>query len=221
MPESVLAWMASRAGMVVANDVTGAVLCGGLSRRMGTNKALLEIHPGMRQLDYAIALLRSVCGEVVACIGPEGRNDLVLPAGVTAIRDIDAVDGPMAGIMAALIAVRGRGVLALAGDMPYVDEPLLEELIGGRDTGKLATALIAGDGKPEPMCTVYEAASLERLNELASAHRHSLRDFLSDSAVALVQASQPWRLASVNDRIELEAARRQLRGPGNANEGKP
>ena len=47
----------------------GVVLCGGMSSRMGTNKALLEMRPGVRQLDYAISLLAGACGRVAACTG--------------------------------------------------------------------------------------------------------------------------------------------------------
>jgi len=195
--------------------VTGALLAGGASRRMGTDKALLEMRPGVRQLDYTLALLRSVCDEVVACVGAGERDNMRLPDGVTAIRDTEDVEGPMAGIMAALEAAGGRAVLAVACDMPYLEEELLKELVAGRDAGKLATAFVAADGKPEPMCAIYEGASLGPLTQLARDHRSSLRAFLDDYSVALIRPDQPGRLASVNDPNELESARRQLCGPDN------
>lgn len=188
--------------------LSGALLCGGLSSRMGTNKAMVEMRPGIRQLDYGLGLLASVCPRVLACTGPSGRWSLDLPSSVARISDTDEASGPMAGIIAALVAAGGEGVLALACDMPWVDETILECLLAARNDAKHATTFIATDGKPEPMCAIYEASALEPLKQCARHSRGGLRDFMRRVPIEIVPMHNPGRLASVNNLYELKDAHR-------------
>jgi molybdopterin-guanine dinucleotide biosynthesis protein A len=190
--------------------ILGAVLCGGFSRRMGTNKALLEMRPGVRQLDYVVDLLRRVCGEVVVSVGPRDRHPVLPLSGVRPIYDVDDAQGPMAGIIAALVDARGRAVLAVACDMPWLEAPMLERLIGGRNSAKMATAFVAADGKPEPMCAIYEPGCAVALEQLARQGRAGLRRFMDGAEVELLELDNPELLASVNDSSQLHEARSRL-----------
>ena len=197
----------------MTTTILGIVLCGGLSRRMGTNKALLEMRPGVRQLDYAVDLLRRVCDDVAVSVGPRKRHEVLLPPGVRRIYDVNDVRGPMAGVIAGLSDARGEAVLAVACDMPWLDATLLGSLIAGRNSAKMATAFIAADGRPEPMCAIYEAGSVVPLTQLARVGRASLREFMDGVAVELLRLDNPESLASVNDSAELSEARSRL-SPG-------
>lgn len=188
------------------NKLCGAILCGGLSSRMGTNKALLNMRPGIRQLDYAAGLLSSRCESVLACTGPESRMPPSLPPGVIRVTDPARAVGPMAGVIAALEHAAGSGVLVLACDMPWVDEQVLDHLLAARDPGQWITAFIAGDGEPEPMCAIYEPAALGPLNLSAVKGQMGLRQFMKQARVTLLELAQPGLLASVNDQHELQAA---------------
>ena len=190
----------------VDKPLYGAILCGGLSSRMGTNKALLSMRPGIRQLDYAAGLLSPRCESVLACTGPASRVQPVLPAGVTPVIDPARAVGPMAGVIAALEHAAGYGVLVLACDMPWVDERVLDRLLAARDPGQWITAFVAGDGEPEPMCAIYEPAALGALNLSAVNGQMGLRQFMKQAQVALLELAQPGLLASVNDLYELQAA---------------
>ena len=81
---------------------------------MGRDKALLQIHPGIRQIDYAIGLLAPVCTRVIACTGPVGRPAIASLPGIAQLPDRGDVEGPMAGIITALTEAQGLGVVALA-----------------------------------------------------------------------------------------------------------
>lgn len=188
-------------------ELVGAVLCGGMSRRMGRDKALLEVRPGIRQIDFAIGLLAPACTRVIACTGPAGRRTIASLPGIAQVPDVGGLQGPMAGIIAALTEAEGCSIIALACDMPWVDEKVIATLVGGRDMSRLATAFIAKDGKPEPMCTVYEGSALGPLTAFAAGTGTSLREFLVTAPIARLKLDNATRLASINDPVQLAQAR--------------
>ena len=188
----------------------GLALCGGASRRMGESKALLEIRPGLTQLAYALELLDSVCEDVAVGIGPVPRSEFDLSVSVAIILDAPDTRGPMAGVIAGLRHATGRPMLVIACDMPYLEPSLLVQLVNRRDASQLATAFVATDGSPDPMCAIYESASLATLEALAKEGKSSLRRFLLESPVERIPLDRPELLASVNDRRELDEARRRL-----------
>lgn len=198
---------AGESGLLVP-DLTGALLCGGRSSRMGTNKALLQMRPGVSQLDYALNLLAGLCPRVIACTGPSGRWPLELPPGIVGISDADETTGPLAGVIAALGAANGQAILLIACDMPWVDAAVLTRLVASRNTAAQATVFAASDGKPEPMCAVYEATALEPLRQHARRGRSGLRDFMRQVPIEVVPMDDPQVLASVNDAHELDEVHR-------------
>src|SRR5918999_818182 len=95
--------------------VAGLLLSGGASRRMGAEKALIEVG-GQRLVDRAAAVLTAVADPVLE-VGPGWS---ALPA----VREDPPGAGPLAALAAGAAALRESGhdgpVLVLAGDMPQV-----------------------------------------------------------------------------------------------------
>lgn len=191
-------------------DLLGVALCGGASRRMGSDKAALIVRPGVVQLDYVLGLLDLICQQRAASVGRAGGAERLLPSDVARICDAEGIAGPMAGVVAALRFARGKAILVCACDMPYLEARHLVQLVNRRDPEKAATAFLASDGSPEPMCAIYEAACLEQLEARAAQGNQSLRDFLRESSVEPVAVDEPESLASVNDPAALRRARAQL-----------
>lgn len=186
--------------------ILGVALCGGRSSRMGADKARLEVRPGITQLEYTAQLLGAVCEEVALGVG-RGADRSSFPAGFRLIEDAAEVDGPMAGVLAALRASAGRPTLVVACDMPYLEARHLVQLVNRRDPEKRATAFLAGDGSPDPMCALYESNCLPALEACARRGWSSLRRFLAETEVERVVADDPAFLASVNDPAALAEAR--------------
>lgn len=194
----------------VKRDILGVVLCGGASRRMGRDKAAMEMRPGVSQLDYLLGLLEPFCEARGICVSREDEREKSVGPEVLRIRDGSQGLGPMAGVIAALEAAGGRAVLALACDMPLLDAGALLQILNRRDPQKQATAFLSADGQPEPLCCVYEASSLGALQSLAAAGKLSLRRYLEDAEIEAVEAAEGAVLANVNDPAELENIRRSL-----------
>jgi molybdenum cofactor guanylyltransferase len=134
--------------------LSGLVLAGGRSSRMGREKAMLMLPDGRTLLQRQIDLLRAAGAESVnVSVGP--GKDFSL-AGVGSIPDALPEAGPLAGIAAGLRAAPAGLVLVLAVDMPSVEEKHLRQLLG------LATAscgVVPVHGKIcETLVAVYPTA---------------------------------------------------------------
>jgi len=141
-------------------DVVGVVLAGGTSRRMGRDKALLEIE-GSALVDRAAAVLAVFCEPVVLSVAPGRRypKSPFLP-----VEDERDDSGPLAGFEAVLDWARPRAVLVLACDLPRIDEPVVERLLRAREqegptSGVEAWVACRGE-RLQPLCGLYESSCL-------------------------------------------------------------
>ena len=99
-------------GHLTAERITGVVLCGGASRRMGQDKATLEV-AGERLLDRAVEALSGHVNEVLLACGAEERY---ADRGLRLALDAGADLGPLGGLGAGLAQARTEWVLLLACD---------------------------------------------------------------------------------------------------------
>jgi len=134
-----------------AGGVTGAVLCGGHSRRMGADKALLPLD-GRRLIDYPLEALRPVAGRILLACGPRPRYaELALETVLDAFPD----GGPLAGLLAALEACRGEWLVLVACDMPRVEPRVLRALLEEAARSDLDVCLLEIERGTQPLCGVY------------------------------------------------------------------
>src|SRR5262245_16634368 len=111
--------------MVPRSDLTGLVLCGGKSRRMGSDKAALAVGGGTL-IEHAVAVLSGIAGETLLACGPSERYaELGLPR----VLDRRPDSGPLAGLEAGLARARTRWIAALACDMPRADPRVILALL--------------------------------------------------------------------------------------------
>ena len=138
----------------------GAVLAGGRGRRIGGDKAVVELD-GRPLLSYPLAAL----GEVVGDVAVVAKRDSALPplrGAATVWYEPDEPRHPLTGVVHALRMARGRAVLVVAGDMPLVDAALVRTLAGADAAGRLAVVPLAG-GRLQPLCARYEPGALAAL----------------------------------------------------------
>ena len=89
---------AQAARPAAAAKLVGALLCGGASRRMGRDKARLELD-GRTLLERASSLLGGSCTRMLLCCGAAPRYTEL---GVPLVLDAPGESGPLAGVAAAL-----------------------------------------------------------------------------------------------------------------------
>jgi molybdenum cofactor guanylyltransferase len=195
--------------------LNGLVLAGGRSTRMQRDKAALEYQPGITQLDAAMRLLEGRVSRAFVSVRTDQADDATR-ARYARIVDRGDVEGPIAGITAALADQPGCAWLVLACDLPFLDSHTLDVLIAARDETRVATAFRSShDGLPEPLCAIYEPRALEGLRAHIAAGKNCPRKFLINSDTRLIDQPDPRALDNVNTVAEYGDAMNSLK-PGAA-----
>lgn len=187
-----------------AAQVLGLVLAGGRSERFGRDKAALALD-GETLLRRAVRVLRQVVPDTYVAVRPDQLDDDTRRE-FTLIADEKGNIGPAAGLLAAHRAVPGGAWLVLACDMPLVHQGLLQFLLARRDPARGATAFrCAADSRPEPLCAIYEPATLARFRvQVEAGGDSSLRRWLADAGSLLLDLPESGVLESVNTPQDLE-----------------
>jgi molybdopterin-guanine dinucleotide biosynthesis protein A len=188
----------------------GLVLAGGLSTRMGQDKAALRYH-GKPQVAHCHELLSAYCERVCVSCRPDQSAEESL-ADYECITDSFVGIGPMGGILSALRFDPYAAWLVLACDLPFVTEETLDTLVRCRNPFRLATAYVsAHDGLPEPLCAIYEPKSVHRLLGFLARGYQCPRKVLINSDTQLIEPPEQGELDNVNHPHEYEAAREALK----------
>ena len=189
----------------------GLVLTGGHSRRMHKDKAALE-YAGLPQLTRALALLEPLVVNTFISLRADQLHDPQRNSHPSIVDQLPDA-GPIGGILAALRAQSQTAWLVLACDLPFLDAATLQQLIAERDPRRLATAFRSShDGKPEPLCAIYEPASLAAIDAWVALGQHCPRGFLAQSEVALLTLRTPRALDNINTAAEYTVAQELLGG---------
>lgn len=192
----------------------GVVACGGASRRMGADKARVEV-AGEPLYARAARGLAVLCDTVVLASGPRPLGDP---------RWADLADAPIAGgegapserggPLAALVAALEhaslggfRGVVFVACDLPGLDLDAVAPLRAVVQRGEAAVAHWTRDGVDEPLCTAVGVEALGALRDaLRAGERRPARAFEALLRWrAEVPAALGARLTNVNTPEDLAA----------------
>ena len=197
------------------NSLAGLILAGGRSSRMQSDKAALAWH-GRPELARAYELVAARVGQAFVSVRQEQRAD-PLRAAYPQVVDGTEGAGPIAGIAAAQAMRPDAAWLVVACDLPLLDGETLDQLLAGRDRGKLATAFASTrDGLPEPLCAIYEPASRPAILAHVAGGRDCPRKFLVEHDVLLLDPVSPAALDNANTPEDAVAARAALAGRGAA-----
>jgi molybdopterin-guanine dinucleotide biosynthesis protein A len=140
-------------------ELTGIVLAGGKSRRMGVDKASLMLD-GVSLLQRCVDQLGLVVDELVL-VGAPGR---ALPAVVSdlpmrTVEDPVEGEGPLMGMAVGLESASAPVAVVVAVDMPLLEPELLRLLAKRVDETHRWVVPIA-DGRPQPLCSAFSVEAL-------------------------------------------------------------
>jgi molybdopterin-guanine dinucleotide biosynthesis protein A len=176
---------------------------------MARDKARLE-YAGQSQLARAMSLLEPLVTQSFVSVRPDQLSD-PQRAAYPCIADLKPDLGPISGIHAALHADPASAWLVLACDLPFLDSATLQHLIAERAPDRLATAFLSDfDGKPEPVCAIYEPAAAAAIDAWIADGQRCPRAFLAQSSANLLQPRSGGTLANINTSEEYLQARTRL-----------
>ena len=170
------------------------ILAGGRSRRFGASKVELF-------LDRTAAAAREVFEDVIAVQRPGGKTLSVS----TIFEEPHDDEAAVFGVVRALRHAAGKAFL-LAVDYPLVTPDLLRYL---RDRG----AVPQWNGEPQPLCAVWDAVWLPRIEQRMAARQYDLRSLIDREMIAESELRSRFPgepLLNVNTPEEWERAQRLL-----------
>ncbi len=191
------------------SNLSIVILAGGASRRMGRDKAWLEID-GAPLIERVIHRLLPIAAEfVISTNSPERFAHLAhgLPIPLITVSDRFTDAGPLAGLHAGLSAIKTEWAFAVATDMPFVNPHVIREmrmLASGHDAvvPRLTSAGNAGP-EPEPLHALYHARCLQPIEDRLIAGERRLVSFFPYINVMyagddLIRPSDPHYLSFMN-----------------------
>lgn len=177
----------------------GFVLVGGLSSRMGRDKARLPLDSHLLVEDVA-GKVAKIAGNVTLIGDPTKYSDLDLKC----VPDLHPGMGPLAGIEAALATSKAELNLIVACDLPGLASEWLEELLlAAEQCSSLCCVAEDASGILHPLCAVYRRACLPLIQKSLAVGRLKVLDLvdaLNGLAVKIpaplhnVNTPEDWRL---------------------------
>jgi molybdopterin-guanine dinucleotide biosynthesis protein A len=154
------------------NDLSGIILCGGLSKRMGRQKSFLP-YGGKTLIENSLDLMSEVFSEVVL-VSNNPADYEHLSAHV--VRDIIPNRGPLVGILSGLLVTTSEYSFVLPCDMPFVGKHLVQSICARRHESDLVVYSHAG--RIEPLLGVYSRSLIPSLEEAIFRGKDIPMDFI-------------------------------------------
>ncbi|MBI2608955.1 MAG: molybdenum cofactor guanylyltransferase [Deltaproteobacteria bacterium] len=152
-------------------DMTGALICGGKSKRFGSDKRLFQ-HKGKTLLEISFQNLNQICFETV-CVFRDSPPSPLTP--YPHIFDDLEVEGPLAGVLSALKYSKTPFVFVLPCDVPNLPVEYLKSLALLKDPNKIVVPYTT---RLEPLIGIYPKSFYDTLKIFSFEKRASLKAFL-------------------------------------------
>jgi molybdopterin-guanine dinucleotide biosynthesis protein A len=197
--------------------VSGIVLAGGQSSRLGTDKSFVNVN-GQSLIEHIVAKLTRLSDDVIIVTNSPDEYDCL---GARLVGDIYPGKGALGGIYSGLRAAANAYSLVVACDMPFLDLNLLRYMIILAREHDVVIPRIGGF--PEPLHAIYSKNCLEPIDRILARGGLKIIDFFSEVRVRYVEESEvdifdPQHISffNVNTPNDLEEMKKLARkGAGN------
>lgn len=189
----------------MTRDLLVVVLAGGEGRRMGGGKPLRHLRD-KSLIDHALDRAASWSPHVAVSVR---SSDQVGPTGYPLLFDDPAIEGPLAGLAAALTFASQEGferVLTLPCDMPDLPDDLARRLDEALSNGA-GVAVASCEGRLHPVCAAWKVVALAGLSDYRAGGRSSVRGFANVVGEEVVTWDDGFATAFENINTPIDLAR--------------
>jgi molybdenum cofactor guanylyltransferase len=203
------------------NDLTIAIIAGGKSSRMGTDKSFVPLL-GKRMIDHVYQWIADLGQDETILITnkPEAYADLRLPM----FSDVLPDTGSLGGIYTAVHMSQSGYTLCVACDMPFLNRALLLYMIdltkqGGETPDDVIVPRV--EGYPEGLHAIYSKACLIPIRKRLDVGQLKIIGFYDAVRVRYLDEAE-WRsldpqglsFQNINTPEELQAAQKNVKNSG-------
>lgn len=165
--------------------VSGIILAGGKSQRMGIDKRMLPIGDGLTLLDSVEQVLLSCCDEVIVV---NNKDKKVRSNLVKEVTDIYIGAGPLGGIHAGLSVAKNETTFVVACDMPFIDVQLIKYLLSCSDGYDIT--VLKEDDKIETLHAVYHKNALPVIEKALQAGEYKVSNIFQNLEVNYIDIKE-------------------------------
>jgi molybdopterin-guanine dinucleotide biosynthesis protein A len=167
----------------IPKNITGAILAGGQSTRMGQDKALLTLN-GKSFIQRIAEELQKIFTDVIVISDiASGYDFLHLPV----YGDIYKNCGPLSGIHSALVNSNSKSVFIVSVDLPLANCALMEYIIDRSHAED--TTLLSVDDRIQPLFGLYNRTCLPVLINHLEEKQYSVQHFIKNIHSNILPAS--------------------------------
>lgn len=179
----------------MTSPFSAAILTGGASRRMGTDKALVTVDGAAMAVRVARAM-HAAGATAVSCIGGDGVALALL--GLAAVGDEWPGEGPLGGLATALGWSAEQLVVVAGCDQPWLDGAAIGVLVRAhRPVGSLAT-VYGVDGRAQPLPGAYDVRLRSHLVSALDSGERALIAGLRLARPTIIELAEPAVLRDVD-----------------------
>ncbi len=190
----------------------GAIMTGGKSRRMGFNKAFIELDGKSKEtiLSRTISIFTTLFDETVIVTADASIYE---DFGVPVLTDIYSNAGSLGGIFTALKSFPDSDLFIAACDMPYIDPTAIETIISSasKEQHSFDAAIPFIGSRYHPLHALYKQSSTDKMERMILKRELRVQDFI-DSAEILKLVESDFNevdikgsIANINTPEELKS----------------
>ena len=155
--------------MIDKKDITGIILAGGKSSRMGSDKGFLKLN-GYTFMSHIIKVIKPIVGNIILVNNNSDYDEF----GHIRVEDIIKNAGPLAGLYSGLYHSETENNLVLSCDVPLINRTVLNQLVEGFDNG-FDVIQLQSQNKTMPLIALYKKQCLHKCLELLDKGEKRLR----------------------------------------------
>lgn len=181
-------------------DITGIVLAGGKSSRMGSDKGLIKID-NKTFVENVIAAMEPLVNEIIIV----SNNPEYDQFGFYRVEDDIKDSGPLAGLYSGLKYSNSEFNLVLSCDIPIIKTEILEKLIEV-DYKNYEVTQIESHNKTMPLIAIYQKQCMHKCLELLQQDERRLRvavNQLKTKTIVIDSEYDPF-VKNVNNKEDLK-----------------
>ena len=200
--------------MDTQTKVTGVILAGGLARRMENQDKGLIRFKGQPLVSYAIAAMSPVADQAI--INANRNLSDYQQFGLPVVSDqTDSFDGPLAGILAAMLVAESGILLVTPCDSPLVKASHLKKLLLTRKEHDADVAVAFDGERLHPVFLALKTSLKSNLHDYLQSGQRKLEHWLKQQNFVMVDFSKESNIFininSLPDLADLESQYTGLR----------
>lgn len=187
--------------MRAKKNITGIILAGGKSSRMGTDKGLL-LYQDEPFIQYSIKALQPIVGEIII-VANNPAYDVFKGMRVS---DIIENAGPLSGVYTGLKHSNTSHNLVLSCDIPLIKTKVLEKITDHIDE-QHDIIQVTSNGITMPLIAFYNKRCEEKLFALLNKGERRMKTLTKSLIVKNIELTPEWRhyTANINTPEELKS----------------